>query len=246
MIDLINKNNDTDLGNLYNFIQCYADSNDMANTLLAIRLMDDMTAQFPETENIFKYSLMICRMLIDLNMDLSANEIDTLIAASLLHMIPEDRSQSEAYKQLFRKYHIPDNICRIIDLLSERNTDADEELSACFARIQENKLALLIALAEQGNIVERLHFLNSWQFRKFIYDTRKYYFSMCIYAKEHYIELLSPIGILLEKLRNLTDVAEMLFAKFESMEIELTREILQLKEENATIKGIIQKLKTSC
>ena len=69
---------------------------------------------------------------------------------------------------------------------------------------------------------------------------------MCIYAKEHYIELLSPIGILLEKLRNLTDVAEMLFAKFESMEIELTREILQLKEENATIKGIIQKLKTSC
>lgn len=246
MIDLINKNNDTDLGSLYDFIKCHAFNNNMSDTLSAIRLMDDMTAQFSETENIFKYSLMICRMLIDLNMDLTSDEKDTLIAASLLHMIPDDRAQKEAYRQLFNKYQVSDDICGIIDLLNERNTDDDAELSACFSEIQENKLALLIALAEQGNTVERLHFLNSWQFRKFIYDTRKYYFSMCIYAKEHYNELLSPIGILLEKLRNLTDVAEMLFAKFESMEIELTQEILHLKEENATMKGIIQKLKADC
>ena len=62
---------------------------------------------------------------------------------------------------------------------------------------------------------------------------------MCIYGKEHYHELLAPVSVLMEKIRTLIEVAEVLLRKYEVREAELNRDILSLQEENATLRGMI-------
>ncbi|MBQ0060095.1 MAG: hypothetical protein KBS83_09135, partial [Lachnospiraceae bacterium] len=91
-------------------------------------------------------------------------------------------------------------------------------------------------------ILQGLHYVSSWMARRNVYETKTYYFPMCIYAKEQYPELLGCINTLMEKLRNLVELTEMMLNRYEDRENELLQEILALKEENAAIKGIIQRM----
>ena len=231
-----------ELQNLQAYIKKHAEQKSLSNTLSAMQLMQELIGKQSVSAEKYQHCLMVCRMLIDLNLLLNSLEEDLLLSSSICHIIPEEMTNADLTRLVINQYHLNPEICSVVMLLSKKEDTADEKLQAALEEIQQNKIALLIALTDRGNIVEQLYDMSSWQVRRFIYETRRYYFPVCIYAKEHYHELLSPIGILLEKLRNLTDVSEALLYRFEEREIEISQEILALQEENATIRGILKKL----
>ncbi|MCF0142291.1 MAG: hypothetical protein HUJ75_02825 [Parasporobacterium sp.] len=227
---------------LHVFIEDHLNQRQLMNSQEALELMRSLTIGDPVKEDMAQHRLMMCRMLIDLNMNLTAEEEDVLLAAAICCILPEVTEGKDLDELLPVTNHIHRNVVDIVKLLNEIKTLPAEAHPEYFDRVKMNKLAVLIAIADRGNVAARLHDMNSWQVRHYIYDTHCYYFPLCIYAKQHYHELLSPIGILLEKLRNLIDLSEILLKKYELMEDELMSEIDALKEENGTIKGILQQL----
>lgn len=241
-------------GELYHYVENYAKANEFRNTLIALPVVlctsaceaGDITNRFSYAEdqlNAFRHCLSVCRMLIDLHLPLNRYEEDIMLAAALCHILPEIRSLDEAEK-LIGRYDMASAVFDTSAIIYREDNMTTAELHSFYKRIPENKLALLITLADRGNIVEHLYGVSVFSARSYIYETRNYYIPMCIYAKEHYHELLGQISILMEKMRTLTEVSDILLSRFEARETELTAEILSMQEENATLKGIISALRS--
>lgn len=187
------------------------------------------------------HCLEVCAMLMNLHLSIPQEEEDVLLAAVLLHIYPENFAAEELEEKVVKTLGLPRAVFEIVDtIIPERNL-SDAEQQTFYERIQRNKLALLAALADRGNVVQQLHRYSTWNAHRYIDETQACYYPMCIYGKEHYHELLAPISVLMEKMRSLIEVAEVLLRRYEVREAELIRDILALREENATIKGIIAK-----
>lgn len=249
---LIDSDDAGSFANLYKFVEQYALENQLLNTSIALPLvramMSRVSVELPdefkdasEYAADFRHCLSVTRMLINLNIPLSEQEADILFASALCHILPENLSYTKADNRLTNEYHLHPEIHHIVMLLFHKGELSDTEQKRYYGRIQNHRLALLIALADRGNLMGQLYGISSWNARRYIYETRNCYFPMCIYAKEHYTELLAPINVLTEKMRCLIEVAEILLSRYEARETELVQEILSLKEENAKIKGLIQK-----
>lgn len=188
------------------------------------------------------HGFQVARMLADLNLPLENGELDELLTAALLHVLPEVCPQS-ASGGLTAPAEFPAGVTELLNLIEPENDPTDEEMQAYYARLQQNRLALLFALADRGNVVQNLYRYSTWNAHRYIDETKTCYYPMCVYGKEHYHELLSPISVLLEKMRSLVEVAEILLTRYEAREAELIHDILALREENATIRGIIAKFR---
>lgn len=189
------------------------------------------------------HALAVCAMLIDLHTNLSHSEEDILLSAALLHITTEYFPANDIREVLVGRHGFSPEVCEIIESLTPGHVLSEEEQKEFYTRIQENKLSLLIALADRGNIVQNLYRFSTWNAHHCIEETKACYYPMCIYGKEHYYELLAPINVLLGKIRSLLEVAEILLRRYEVRESELIQDIQALREENATIKGIIAKFK---
>lgn len=187
------------------------------------------------------HCLEVCDMLIDLHMTLAPAEEDVLLAAALLHIYPENFPAEDMEKKLGEELGFGPEVCNIVETITPGRDMADEEQQLFYERAQENRLALLVLLADRGNIVQQLHRFSTWNAHRYIDETKACYYPMCIYGKEHYHELLAPISVLMEKMKSLLEVSEILLRRYEVREAELIQDILALREENATIKGIIAK-----
>lgn len=231
---------------LYRYVRKYAEENGLHNTKIALPMTAEMMSRIhsAKDENVaaLRHCLYVCRMLIDLHIPFTSQEEDVLLASSLCHILPENISFRDMEEELTKSYHLDHEVYETVKLIYHPDDISNEELKQFYDNAKLNKLALLVLLADRGNLVEQLYGIASWNAHRYIYETRTFYLPMCIYAKEHYHELLAPVSILMEKMRNLTETAEILLNRYEARENELVQEILALQEENATLKGIIQKL----
>lgn len=237
---------------LYDYLRKYAVIKELKNTYAALPVVigtavtvaGDITNRFGFAEEqltSLRHCLSMCKMLSDLHLPFVAYDEDVLLAAALTHILPEIKSLHDTEK-LMGRYGIAHDVYDTAVLLYREENMTPAEEKQYYKCIAENPLALLIALADRGNIVEHLYNLSLINARSFIHETRNYYLPLCIYGKEHYHEILGPISILMEKMRTLAEVADILLSRFVSRESELTQEILALQEENATLTGIISSL----
>lgn len=234
----------------YRFVEQYALERRLVNTMVAlIAMRGRMTCGHMERESrtheqsthigYFVHCLAVTQMLIDLHISLSHREEDVLLASSLCHILFETIRCESLEQELSGRYGLDPLVYDTVKRIVREDDQSGAEQKRFFEAIREHKLALLIKLADRGVLVEQLYGFSSWSARNYIYETRNFFFPMCIYAKEHYPELLGVVSVLMEKIRNLTELAEILLARYESRENELTQQILALQEENATLRSLI-------
>lgn len=231
---------------VYGYVERYAVEKRLRNTALALPLVRKMVfctggledTLFEDCTAQLRHCLEVSRILIDLHAPLPAHDEDILLAATLCHVLPRrSRLGTEIGRELDPE---------VVELLNRirREDFLDTEKRQLFVnRVQGNRLALLLRAADQSHFVEQLHTFSGWRTRQFIFETRNIYMPLCIYAKEHYPELAAPVSILMEKMRCLVEVAEILLGRYEVRENELTQEIFTLREENARLRELIRTAK---
>lgn len=189
------------------------------------------------------HCLSVCKILMDLPIPLKREEEDIMLAAALCHGLIANIFFVDQGREMITIYHLDSRIYDIMTMVSKRKFLSEEDHQAFFDQLQSDKLALLVRLADRSNYVEQLYNIPIWRAREYIHETRTYYFPMCFYAKENYPELIAVFSIFLEKMRSLLEVTEIMVTRFEQTEIEITNDILDLKEENARLRGIIKRRK---
>lgn len=231
-------------------IEAYAKENGLECTARALALAGKLS-QLPtrsdaantKLQSDILHALAVCEVLLELHTGLPHEEEDTLLSAALLHILPGYFPGDDIRDIIVGTHGFSPAVFEIVDSLDAGHMILEEEQEAFYARIQENRLALLVALADRGNTVQNLYRFSTWNAHRYIEETKICYYPMCIYGKEHYHELLAPISVLMEKIRSLLEVTDILLRRYEVREAELLQDIQALREENATIKGIIAKFR---
>lgn len=236
----------------YNHIMNFAREVQLYNTALAlpiVRSLHDGTYRGYKMAKdgtrhprpYFCHCLSVCRMLMNLHIPLKRDEKDILLAAALCHDLKVYISFPRDGWEMAEQYHLDPRIPEIMNLIYDGHCHSSEDYRQLFERVQENKLAMLVRLSDRGNIVEELHSVPTWKAHEYIHETRTHYLSMCIYAKEHYPELETTIGILQGKIKELMEATEIFVNRYENRERELTNQILALKEENSRMRILLRK-----
>ena len=231
---------------VYGYVERYALEKRLRNTALALPLVRKMVFCTGGLEDSFFedctaqlwHCLSICRILIDLHISLTRREEDILLAAALCHVLPKSSRLGTGIGR-----GLDPEVVELLNLIRREDFLDTEKRMLFVNRVQGNRLALLLRAADQGHFVEQLHKFSGWRTRQYIFETRNIYMPLCIYGKEHYPELAAPMSILMEKMRCLVEVAEILLSRYEVRENELTMEIFALREENARIRELIQRMK---
>lgn len=227
---------------LYYEIYEYAKARRLKNTLIALPVAREVLRGVTRTSydfnrdgtldlTYYEHCFATARLLISLNLDLTRDEEDKLIAATLCH------DMSHIIKEL------DVSIYDIIDFLGKQAPTRDDSKQEYYDAIQTSKLPLLLALADRGNLMEHLYQVSPSEATLYVHDTRKYFLPMCIYGKEHFPNLQPAIQILMEKLRCLSDVTDIITTRYEKQENAYNNEIISLMEENARMRVMIARLK---
>lgn len=222
-------------------ISTYISEHQLVNAKIALALTkgfrtDDygQSFRFHDEEDLditnYENSLMSTIMLIDLKLPLSQKEEDILLAATLCH---------DMGKRTPPAYLLDKEVSNVIQLVTGTSGMTEEEKERYYERICTNKLAVLVELADCGNLVERLHGLSVSAALNHAREIKKYSISVCLFAKQHYPDIQMPVNILMEKIRNLVDVTEIISERYQKREQAYTNELLLLMEENARIRGMI-------
>lgn len=237
---------------LYAYEANYAAQRELKNTAIALPLVRYLTAHAAESEAsrfhvaaahaaYFRHAMMVTQMLIDLHIPLPPEEEDWLLSAAICHILPENIEMPHLEEDLLHWQLAPETAQIVRTVFWEDNSSGSKQRSY-YDRIQTNKLALMLKLADRSNLVEQLYGISGWTARSHIQETKAFFFPMCVYAKEWYPELIAPISVMMEKMRCLMEVAEILLSRYEAREASLSHEILELQEENATLRGFIHAL----
>lgn len=187
-------------------------------------------------------TLEAAEMLINIHADISHDEEDALIAAIILREYAGDVA-GELEPIIVKEYGLSHTVFEILDTIIPARDLTEAEQYEYYDNIQTNKLALLAAIGFRAHLVQNLHQFSTWNAHRYIDETKACYYPMCIYGKEHYHELLGAISVLMEKIKSIIELAEIMIRRYETRETELIEDILALREENATIRGIIAKFK---
>lgn len=210
---------------LYRFIMKYALENKRSNTLTALRYAKEESRD----RDHFVHCMSTAQLLINLNMPVSAEDEDVLLAAALLHELEGVDLIEDLDPQIYR----------IVSLLAVTYNMRAEDKRYYYTNIEKHRLAFLLALADRGNFLNQICELSASEAMEYVHDTRQYYLPMCLYGKANYQELQMIINILMEKLRNLVDVVDIISSRYQAREMAYTNEIFSLMEENARIHGMI-------
>ena len=231
----------------YEFIEYYAARYRMLNTAIALPLArglhnnvyrkatvlrDDTSYRLPY----IIHPLEVCRLLIEMNMDLPEDELDILFAAALCHDTIEDVDFARGGLELKEDYHLDPRVYEIVKLVSKRRDFTEEEERQHFRMITENRLAMLVKTADRGNNVEDLYNRTAWKVHEYVGETRKYFFPMLAYAAENYPEISTAVNILSDKIHTLTGAAEFLVDRYNQQEEHLKERITELREENERLR----------
>lgn len=239
-----------EVGALYNEIEAYGKERGFAALLQALIFIKESMTVATRSEATqkrraaeFLHCLQVAEMLMDLHLDIPAEDEETLLTTAILHVYPENFSLRDIREKFTEEAGYPEAVAELLEIVTPEQDLMEEDQNLYYERVEKNRLALLLMLADRGNVVQQLYRYSTWNAHRYIEETKACYYPMCIYGKEHYHELLGPISVLLEKMRSLVEVAEILLRRYEVRESELIHDILALREENATIRGIIGKFR---
>lgn len=172
------------------------------------------------------HPLKVCSTLISLNLPLSDEELDVLYSVAILHDTIEDGQFNEDDTELMTEYQVSPQIYRVIRSLSKQKGLSAEELSVYYTAIQQDKICLLVKMADRSHNVEDLY--NIPNIPKYVQETRNYIYPMAAYAKLHWPELSNGVTILKSKIVSLTESTEALIEIYEE---RLRTAKQQLKQE---------------
>lgn len=235
---------------LYNMIETYAERHQLTNTKIALPLAKSILErdlrQVFSSENsektLFEHCMHSTKMLIDLHLILSTDELDLTLASMLCHDVLHKMNFAQGSYELVHTHHLDSRVIEIVTLVNKPAAIREEDIQAYYDGIKMDKLAVLVALAHRCILVEELSNLSITEVNNFIYEMRKYCLPMCVYAKQHYRNSQMSINIMMEKIRCLLDVADIISSRYQKRELAYTTEILSLMEENARLRGMIRQL----
>lgn len=238
----------------YTTVQRYAYRRELLNTALALPVVRSLhdglyrgTVTLADGETVQRpylcHCLSVCMMLINLHLQLTAEEEDILLAAALCHDLPAYVPEIRHSNVLTERYGIAPEVTEVVERIYTRECRTDEDFERVFAATTESKLASLVKIADRGNVVEQLHDVSVWRAHEYIHETRSYYLPLCIHTRENYPELDRPVRVLQEKLRDLIEAAEMFVTRYTDLETDLSTQILALEEENARMRMRIRNAK---
>lgn len=230
----------------YEFLEYYSFENRLWNTCIALPLArgihDGTYRKSTITKNGSTYRLpyvihclLVCRMLADLNIPISKEEEDILLAAALCHDMIEDVPFPNHGREMVDEFHLDERVYETVKLVSKRKDFTEAEEIEHFRMIQENKLALLVKLSDRSHNVEDLYNMSVRKVHEYVDETNKFILPMCEYGFAHYPELGTALGILKDKIVCLTEAAEILVDRYEAREMELRNQLKALRVENAKL-----------
>lgn len=239
----------------YEYIDHYATKNRLWNTMLALPLARGLHNGVYRKSSIMKngvkyrlpyliHPLSVCRLLIDLQINLSKEEEDILIASALCHDMIEDIPFPEHGKEMTTKFHLDPRVYETVKTVSKRRDFTEEEEQAFILNIENHKLAMLVKLSDRGNNVEDLYNMSLWKIHEYVSETRKFFIPMCHHAKEKYPEIKDSIQLLENKMVTLTITSEKLADRYQEREENLQKKLQELREENQQLRSRWQYLWT--
>ena len=228
----------------YLFIKGLATGRNFSNTLKALPLarrfhdgqyrngttnVDGKEVRLPYVLHVLK----VCSTLMMLELPLSDSELDILYASALLHDVIEDRADlfPSGGSELVTTYHFPDEVYQVVRLVTKHAGSDEYELNDYFNNIKENKLALLVKLADRSHNVESLSVMKIERLHRYVQETRQYIYPLCSYGKQNYPELSNGFTILKSKILSLTEATEVLVNMFMTQITDLENEIEVLRGE---------------
>lgn len=234
----------------YEYLERYAMENRMLNMAIALPLARGMHDGEHRKNGITKegvqyklpyviHCLLVCRMLADLHVPLPHDEVDVMLAAALCHDMIEDIPFADGGHELTTRFHMDPRVYETVKCVSKRRDFTPEEEQAHFEGIQQNYLALLVKLSDRGNNVEDLYNMSIWKIHEYVGETKKYFFPMCAYGKQHYPQLHTSLDMLEDKIVLLTQVTEILVNRYEYMENQMLDKIHAEQEENERLRAAL-------
>lgn len=236
--------------NTYLFIKGYASGLELHQTLKALPLarclhngqyrkgitvINDIPYHLPYVLHVLK----VCSTLISLKLCLSKEELDTLLAASLLHDVIEDCKEHfpDGGNELTTRYGFNPEVYLVVKSVSKLSGLNEEQLNEYFNEIKRNKLSLLIKLADRSHNVEDLYNMKPEKLHRYVEETRTWIYSLANYGKSHYPELSNGLNILKSKIVSLTECTETVVEVYETLLKQKDKEIEDLKIACITQKG---------
>ena len=166
-------------------------------------------------------------LLIQLRLPVTTEEMDLMLSASVLHILVE----------LYESYDIDSTVHEIG--LPEEMADFVKDIMTSnqyFDKIVDNRLLLMVKMVERSNLIEHLCDMSIEEAKHFRLDAKRFWFAVCVEGKARYQEFDAALSGILEKMRGLIQVMDILFKRYEDEEDELYDEILLLREENARLR----------
>lgn len=232
---------------LYESILEYAKEHHLKNTELALKFAMDKLYDSDyrslrsgiSGENCLHECMKSAKMLKDLHIVLSQDETDTLLAAMICHDVLAYTDYSADINSIRTKYPISSPVWNLVKLITRPENMNEEIRMFYYKNIQERKLAVLAVLADRSDYVEQISELPIAEVNDFILEMRNFLLPMCMYALQHYGECHMAIKVMMEKIRCLMDVADIISSRYKRRESMYASEILSLMEENARLRGMI-------
>lgn len=240
--------------NIYEFIEDYALSNNLLNTLIALNVVrglhdgahrkltikkDGVDYRYPYVV----HPLLVTRMLLDMHINLNKDEEDILYASALCHDLLEDIKFEKGGLELVEDYHLDSRIVDIVRLMTKRYDFTPEEEKAFFDQIAANKFSALIKLSDRGNNVEDSYNMSVWKIHEYIDETNKFFIPIDYHAKRSFPELYPYLEILEDKIVSLTSLAMTLVDRYNDEEKELRLRLENLKLENKYLNEELERLR---
>ncbi len=239
--------------NAYEYVEFFVTQKKLLNSAVALQLArglhdgDHRKSALIRGDRSYRmpyviHPLMVCKMLIELRIPMSNEELDILLASALCHDMIEDIPFLDHGRELMIQYHLKKQVYENVLAVSKEKDFTEEQTREHFQKIAENKCALLIKLSDRGNNVEDLYNRSAGKVREYVRETEEYILPLCEYGISHYPELIQPIRILEDKLKCLTDAAAVLVDRYEEQERALRIHVEQLRAENEVLRKEWKKL----
>ncbi len=252
MNDMSEKKNEemAEIKKLYYIIDEYADERDLKITKKFLPEADALFREnyqkaYPvkkEVYTYYAYGVKVCKLLIDLELPVKSEEMDIILTGALGNVVNETVSFPKKGRELSDEFGLNDEIMQIVELLTHRKISNKKEEERYYEAIKKNKFALLIKIVEVAITTEAIYENSFKEIDEYVRLMREYFFPMCIYAKEQYNDLELAISVVMEKVKLLADVTEILTKRYRDRWKALVDEMLVLQEENARLRVSIRQM----